>query len=64
ALAQPGVAALLRQRPAGPAAPLLVPVEMPRPEGGTQRFLTTIATLGTAQDLTLRELRIETYHPA
>ncbi|RAI55940.1 helix-turn-helix transcriptional regulator [Roseicella frigidaeris] len=64
ALAQPGVASLLRQRPAGPAAPLLVPVEMRRPEGGTQRFLTTIATLGTAQDLTLRELRIETYHPA
>ena len=60
ALAQPGVAALLRQRPSGTAAPLIVPVEMP----GPTRFLTTIATLGTAQDLTLRELRIETYHPA
>jgi hypothetical protein len=34
------------------------------PDGGRTRFLTTIATLGTAQDLTLRELRIETYHPA
>jgi transcriptional regulator with XRE-family HTH domain len=63
ALAQPGVAALMRARPLGVAAPLLVPVEMLGPDGPT-RFLTTIATLGTAQDLTLRELRIETYHPA
>ncbi|TDH62571.1 helix-turn-helix domain-containing protein [Dankookia rubra] len=60
ALAQPGVAALMRSRPPGLAAPLVVPVEMP----GPTRYLTTIATLGTAQDLTLRELRIETYHPA
>ncbi|WP_165943459.1 helix-turn-helix domain-containing protein [Roseicella aquatilis] len=62
ALAQPGVAALLR-RPMS-ATPLVVPVEMLAPDGGRTRFLTTIATLGTAQDLTLRELRIETYHPA
>jgi transcriptional regulator with XRE-family HTH domain len=59
ALAQPGVAALLRQEARGPA-PLVVPVEI----RGGPRFLTSIATLGTAQDLTLRELRIETFFPA
>ncbi|WP_158292269.1 MmyB family transcriptional regulator [Paracraurococcus ruber] len=63
ALAQPGIAALIRQRPLGAAAPLVVPVAFQAPDG-PKRFLTTIATLGTAQDLTLRELRIETYHPA
>ncbi len=61
ALAQPGVARLLRQDKPGPA-PLVVPVEMLQPGGGVARFLTTIATLGTAQDLTLRDLRIETFH--
>lgn len=64
ALAHPGVAKLMRGRPLGPAAPLVVPVELLSPDGRRSRFLTTIATLGTAQDLTLRELRIETYHPA
>lgn len=32
--------------------------------GGTVRLLNTIATLGTSVDLTLRELRIEMFHPA
>lgn len=64
ALAWPGVARLLRGERPAPAAALVVPVEFLLPGGGTARFLTTIATLGTAQDLTLRELRIETYHPA
>ena len=64
ALAEPAVARAMRARPPGPAAALVVPVEMRGPEGEVRRFLTTIATLGTAQDLTLRELRIETYHPA
>jgi transcriptional regulator with XRE-family HTH domain len=65
ALAMPGIHRLLREDQAGwrPAA-LVVPVELLRPDGGIDRFLTTLATLGTAQDLTLRELRIETYHPA
>ena len=63
ALAYPGVARLLRAG-ARPASALVVPVEVPAPDGRTVRFLTTIATLGTAQDLTLRDLRIETYHPA
>lgn len=63
ALAYPGVARLLRGG-GRLASALVVPVEVPAPGGGTVRFLTTIATLGTAQDLTLRDLRIETYHPA
>jgi len=61
----PGIRRLLRaeEEAAWRPAALVVPVELLRPDGGTDRYLTTIATLGTAQDLTLRELRIETYHP-
>ena len=62
ALAYPGVARLLKDGASGPAA-LLIPTEFRQPDGGVARFVSTIATLGTAQDLTLRELRIETYHP-
>jgi len=28
------------------------------------RLFSTIATIGTAQDITLQELRIESFHPA
>ncbi len=44
-------------------APLVVTVDL---QLGDQRarLLSTIATLGTAQDITLRELRIESFHPA
>lgn len=41
---------------------LVVPVEIRSP-AGTQRLLSTIATLGTAEDITLQELRIESFHP-
>ncbi len=41
---------------------LIVPVEIRGP-AGTQRLLSTIATLGTAEDITLQELRIESFHP-
>jgi transcriptional regulator with XRE-family HTH domain len=41
---------------------LIVPVEIRTP-AGTQRLLSTIATLGTAEDITLQELRIESFHP-
>ena len=61
-LAYPGVARLMKEGGSGPA-PLLIPTEFRQPDGGVARFVSTIATLGTAQDLTLRELRIETYHP-
>jgi transcriptional regulator with XRE-family HTH domain len=59
-LAYPGVKSLMRGEPTGG---LLIPVEIRLPEGGIARFMTTLATVGTAQDLTLRELRIETFHP-
>lgn len=58
--AHPGVAGVMRTE-AGNG--LLVPVEMLQPDGGKARFMTTLATVGTAQDLTLRDLRIETFHP-
>ncbi len=45
----------------GPA--LIVPVELRTP-AGIVRLLSTVATLGTAQDITLQEIRIETFHPA
>jgi transcriptional regulator with XRE-family HTH domain len=48
---------------AGAGAPLIVPVEL-RHGDGTIRLLSTIATLGTAEDITLRELRIEAFYPA
>ena len=35
-----------------------------RTPAGPLRFVSTIATLGTAQDITLQDLRIETFHPA
>ncbi len=41
---------------------LVVPVEIRTP-AGAQRLLSTIATLGTAEDITLQELRIESFHP-
>jgi transcriptional regulator with XRE-family HTH domain len=42
---------------------LLIPVELE--VGGTVlRLLSTISTLGTAQDITLQELHIESFHPA
>ncbi|MEO8715459.1 MAG: helix-turn-helix domain-containing protein [Acetobacteraceae bacterium] len=56
----PGVASVLRT---APGSGLLVPVEIRQPDGGIARFMTTLSTVGTAQDLTLRELRIETFHP-
>ncbi|MGE0713845.1 MAG: helix-turn-helix domain-containing protein [Alphaproteobacteria bacterium] len=62
ALAQPGVPKLPDLDAAGPAE-LIVPVVLLSP-AGPLGFLSTIATLGTAQDITLQELRIETLHPA
>ena len=32
--------------------------------GTVLRLLSTISTLGTAQDITLQELHIESFHPA
>ncbi len=62
ALAFPGVPAL-PELDAGGAPDLIVPAVLRTP-AGPLRFLSTIATLGTAQDLTLQDLRIESLHPA
>lgn len=43
---------------------LLVPVELRLPTGQIARLFSTIATVGTPQDITVQELRIETFHPA
>ena len=61
ALAQPGMPALAASAATSPVA-LIVPVEL-RVGHEIHRFFSTIATLGTAQDITLKELRIETLHP-
>lgn len=62
ALAWPGVPQLPDLDAAGPSD-LVVPVVLRTP-AGPLRFVSTIATLGTAQDITLQDLRIETFHPA
>jgi transcriptional regulator with XRE-family HTH domain len=43
--------------------PLMIPVTMRTPDGGVLALMSTIATLGTAEDITLRELRIEAFYP-
>lgn len=61
-LASPAVArAWRRPDPDGPA-PLLVPLHLRRGDVELELF-STITTLGTPQDVTLQELRIETFHP-
>jgi len=59
----PDVADILATLDADPAPFLIVPVELTTPAGPV-RLLSTIATLGTAQDITLQDIRIETFHPA
>jgi len=53
------------EHPAVPitAGDLLLPIHM-RKEGVELRMFSTIMTLGTPQDVTLQELRIETFFPA
>ena len=59
-MAMPGVP---RMRDALVHAPVVLPLEL---GFGTlsARLFSTITTLGTAQDVTLQELRIEALHPA
>jgi len=57
------VLALSRQRGPAAQAALLIPVHLKR--GPIEaRLFTTITTLGTPLDITLDELRIESYYPA
>jgi transcriptional regulator with XRE-family HTH domain len=52
-----------RRRPAEMPARLVTPVHLASRDL-TARLFCTISTLGTAQDITLQELRIETFHAA
>jgi len=56
-----GVAALAREDRLD-APPLVVPVEI-RVGDVVVRLFSTLTTLGTPQDVTLQELRIESFHP-
>jgi hypothetical protein len=58
----PGVPATLRTLDAtGPLLPI-VPIRYTR-DGVRFGFFSTVTTLGTPQDVTLQELRIECFHP-
>jgi len=62
-LAYPGVPARWRlPDPQAQSMPLL-PLAL-RKDGVSVRFFTTIATVGTPQDITLQELRVECFFPA
>jgi MmyB-like transcription regulator ligand binding domain len=50
-------------RPLDAPAWLVIPVELAVPDLHVRLFCIT-STLGTAQDITLQELRVETFHPA
>ncbi|APR75652.1 Transcriptional regulator, Cro/CI family protein [Minicystis rosea] len=58
--------ALMAEREGSHAAVpnLIVPVELRLPTGQIARMFSTIATVGTPQDITVQELRVETFHPA
>jgi transcriptional regulator with XRE-family HTH domain len=47
-----------------PAAMLFVPVRIRRTDGAELRLFSTVATFGTALDITLAELAIESFFPA
>ena len=61
-LGYPDVAELARD--AGAVGQLLIPLEVTLGPGRRARLFTTIATLGTPVDITLQELRIESFHAA
>ncbi len=55
----------LRSRPPVPAgSELLVPMVIELDDGGVLSLLTTISTIGSPHDVTLDELRLETFFPA
>jgi hypothetical protein len=63
ALAYPDVAAARAAAHRSGPPPLMIPVVMRGPDGERVELTSTIATLGTAEDITLRELRIEAFYP-
>ena len=73
ATADPALESLLAELHAYPGAPgpaprrehdLFVPLEIRGPEGEELRFFSTTATFGTAVDVTVAELSIESFFPA
>jgi MmyB-like transcription regulator ligand binding domain len=61
-LSYQGVRPLLKAIPVGGVAEPVLPMRFRKGEVSLQLF-TTIATLGTPQDVTLQELRIECFFP-
>jgi hypothetical protein len=61
-LSYPGVPARWREPDFEAAPDLLIPVELKLGEQ-TLRLFSTLTTLGSPQDITLQELRIEAFHP-
>lgn len=57
-----GVRATLKARSSEPTALPILPMHF-RKDGTDLRLFTTLATLGTPQDITLQELRIESFFP-
>jgi transcriptional regulator with XRE-family HTH domain len=53
-----------RPGPLDPAALLFVPLRLRTPAGAELAFFSTVATFGTAVDVTLAELSIESFFPA
>jgi transcriptional regulator with XRE-family HTH domain len=62
-LAAPGVPASWREPDLESGPALVIPVELRLGEHRA-RFFTTLTTLGAPQDITLQELRIESFHAA
>jgi transcriptional regulator with XRE-family HTH domain len=62
-MAYPGLPALSRAMPPAEARAPVLAIEF-RKEATALRLFTTIATLGTAHDVTLQEIRIECFFPA
>jgi hypothetical protein len=61
-LAYEGVRPLLKAPAAGPGTDPVLPMNFRKGDVSLELF-TTIATLGTPQDVTLQELRIESFFP-
>jgi len=62
-LAYPGVPRHWREAPCDRATSLVTPLEIRTPKG-TVRLFSTTTTLGTPRDITLQELRIDSFHAA
>ncbi|NNE96362.1 MAG: helix-turn-helix transcriptional regulator [Acidimicrobiales bacterium] len=63
-LSYPGVEELRRHAALPTGADLLVPLEVNTFDGATIRLVSTVATIGAPYDVTLDELRLETFFPS